>query len=127
MAWYFGDMTAAGAEPDKDGEISEGYGNGGGSKVYRLREGVERFMITDINNPGASAKAQSTVFIMLDSFSTYTQDFNHIPGGSNILYMDGHVEIQALSVGRSDAAQVRRHHRCYWRKCQLTQEVLLLL
>lgn len=27
-------------------------GNGGGTTVYRVREGVERFLITDINNPG---------------------------------------------------------------------------
>jgi hypothetical protein len=27
--------------------------------IYRLREGIERFFITDINNPAASAKAQS--------------------------------------------------------------------
>ncbi len=93
MAWYVsGDMTYDAVEPDTDGEVSPGFGNGGGTKVYRLREGVERFMITDINNPGASAQAQSTVFIMLDSFSSFTRDFNHLPGGSNVLYMDGHVE-----------------------------------
>ena len=28
--------------------------------VYRLREGVERFMITDINNPASASMAQST-------------------------------------------------------------------
>lgn len=92
-AWYINEeMTYDAVEPDSDGEVDAPFGNGGGNKIYRLREGVERFMITDINNPGASAKAQSTVFIMLDSFSSYTRDFNHLPGGSNVLYMDGHVE-----------------------------------
>ena len=38
-------------------------GNGGGNKIYRLREGIERFLVTDINNPGASAQAQSTVVV----------------------------------------------------------------
>jgi prepilin-type processing-associated H-X9-DG protein len=57
-----------------------------------LREGIERFMITDINNPGASAKAQSTLPIMADVFATDPSMFNHIPGGINVLYMDGHVE-----------------------------------
>jgi prepilin-type N-terminal cleavage/methylation domain-containing protein len=42
------------------------YGNGGGDTVYRLREGIERFLITDINNPAASAAAQSTIQIMCD-------------------------------------------------------------
>ena len=67
----------------------------------RLREGIERFLITDINNPAASAKAQSTVAVMWDAYaqnlgsSGYAAGiarFNHIPGGSNVLYMDGHVE-----------------------------------
>lgn len=69
--------------------------------VYRLREGIERFFITDINNPAASAKAQSEIPVMYDSSSknvsqsaswgTYSK-FNHVPGGANVLYMDGHVE-----------------------------------
>jgi len=72
-----------------------GYGNGGGNTVYRLREGIERFLITDINNPAASNNAQSSVWIMLDTFSAGGAAgdlFNHIPGGCNVLYMDGHVE-----------------------------------
>ena len=51
-------------------------------------------MITDINNPGASAMAQSTLWIMADQLggSAAMKYFNHIPGGCNVLYMDGHVE-----------------------------------
>ena len=60
--------------------------------AYRLREGIERFLITDINNPAASAKAQSELAIMWDSIAPHASHFNHIPGGVNSLYMDGHVE-----------------------------------
>lgn len=64
--------------------------------LYRLREGIERFFITDINNPGASAQAQSTLVVIWDIISTTAggdgNQFNHVPGGMNILYMDGHVE-----------------------------------
>ena len=63
--------------------------------VYRLREGIERFFITDINNPAASALAQSEVSVASDWLSSDVSDengFNHIPGGCNVLYMDGHVE-----------------------------------
>ncbi len=74
-------------------------GNAGGQTIARVREGAERFMITDINNPGASAMGQSTIPIMWDYIegARYTAPdrgarFNHIPGGANILYMDGHVE-----------------------------------
>ncbi|MCX8065560.1 MAG: DUF1559 domain-containing protein [Candidatus Hydrogenedentes bacterium] len=77
---------------DKDIEVTPGLGNGGSSTVYRLREGIERFLITDINNPSASAMAQSTVWIMFDHVGTDPSVYNHIPGGSNVLYMDGHVE-----------------------------------
>lgn len=76
----------------QDREVSDGNGNAGGSTVLHLKEGIERFLITDINNPAASAKAQSDIFIMWDRVGTNVTDFNHIPGGCNILYMDGHVE-----------------------------------
>lgn len=76
---------------DKDILVGEGFGNGGGKTVYRLREGIERFMITDINNPAASAQAQSEIWIMLDRVATDAGEFNHVPGGANVLYMDGHV------------------------------------
>ncbi len=62
--------------------------------LHRLREGVERFMITDINNPGASTLAQSELPIMWDKLGTDVEMFNHIPGGANVLYMDGHVSFE---------------------------------
>jgi prepilin-type N-terminal cleavage/methylation domain-containing protein/prepilin-type processing-associated H-X9-DG protein len=66
--------------------------------IYRTREGVERFFITDINNPAASTKAQSDIAVMYDMVQRPTSldgrftRFNHVPGGGNVLYMDGHVE-----------------------------------
>ncbi len=68
-----------------------GMGNGGTETVYRLREGIDRFLITDINNPAGSAAAQSDIVMMYDRLSTNTRMFNHPPGGANVLYMDGHV------------------------------------
>ena len=80
---------------------------GGDSIVFRLREGVERFTITDVNNPAGSAHGQSSIPVMLDTFADRMQKnlandirsqdsmvnrFNHLPGGCNVLYMDGHVE-----------------------------------
>ncbi len=69
------------------------------STYPRLREGVERFFITDINNPASGAEAQSSIAVMWDSWSMTTEaakrastmTFNHIPGGANVLFMDGHV------------------------------------
>ena len=48
--------------------------------VYRLREGIERFFITDINNPASSAVAQSELCVMFDQMSDLVSEFNHIPG-----------------------------------------------
>ncbi len=40
--------------------------------------------------------AQSTLWILLDTLTTAEgggeQLFNHVPGGCNVLFMDGHVE-----------------------------------
>ncbi len=62
--------------------------------VPRLRNGIERFLITDINNPGASAKAASMLAVMWDETAVYggASTYNHVPGGGNVLYMDGHSE-----------------------------------
>jgi len=70
-----------------DRDISEG-----STTAYRLREGIERFLITDINNPAAGAMAQSEIWVMADEITFRTENFNHIPGGGNVLFMDGHVK-----------------------------------
>jgi prepilin-type N-terminal cleavage/methylation domain-containing protein/prepilin-type processing-associated H-X9-DG protein len=92
-------------------EVSTGpIGTGGGDTHMRIREGIERFMITDINNPAGSAMAQSELPVMWDYVAgTFeagwsVQDyFNHLPGGSNVLYMDGHVEFQRYPGGKYPA------------------------
>ncbi len=94
-----------------------GYTNDDGSKLPtsypRLREGVERFLITDINNPASGSVGQSTIPVMWDAWSnglnwftgivnsadTGITRYNHVPGGSNILYMDGHVEFKRQGSG----------------------------
>ncbi len=79
---------------DKDVEMDDQYdgcGTGGGKTLYRIREGIERFLITDINNAAAGAKAQSSLPVMWDVSATKVEYFNHVPGGGNVLYMDGHV------------------------------------
>jgi prepilin-type processing-associated H-X9-DG protein len=69
-------------------------------RLYALRLGVERFTIADINAPAAGARSAATLPVLWDSFGTneFTDSgsavnvFNHVPGGCNVLYMDGHVE-----------------------------------
>ena len=61
----------------------EDYLDEDGHSFMRLREGIERFFITDINNPAASATAQSDLPV-----AVYRADH---PGRLRVLYMDGHV------------------------------------
>lgn len=91
---------------DDDATVTTGIGNSGGSTVYRFREGVERFLVTDINNPASSARAQSEIFLMMDIVSTTAAGFNHVPGGSNVLYMDGHVQFQRYGADAPTNARV---------------------
>lgn len=65
---------------------------GGVDNFPRLREGIERFFITDINNPAASALAQSQIAIMWDMVGEDPAAYNHLPAGANVLYLDGHVQ-----------------------------------
>jgi prepilin-type N-terminal cleavage/methylation domain-containing protein/prepilin-type processing-associated H-X9-DG protein len=99
MAQLWGDC-AAWSGGTNDGRFFEEDLTSGNLTMLRLREGIERFFITDINNPAASSRAQSEVFVMWDHLTSYMQgggdsgrvNFNHVPGGCNVLYMDGHVE-----------------------------------
>jgi prepilin-type N-terminal cleavage/methylation domain-containing protein/prepilin-type processing-associated H-X9-DG protein len=79
------------ADPDNPGVLDSDVSSGNAT-FYRLREGIERFFISDINNAAASNVAQSEMWIMADSFGMDVQQYNHVPGGGNVLYMDGHVE-----------------------------------
>jgi len=87
--------TAEGVVASMATPAGQHLGNAGDATIYRLKEGVERFMITDINNPAGSSIAQSTLPVMWDNvasdMSSGTQ-FNHVPGGANVLYMDGHAQ-----------------------------------
>ncbi|GMU91764.1 MAG: hypothetical protein AMXMBFR4_08220 [Candidatus Hydrogenedentota bacterium] len=87
------------------------YGGGVDVRLEHLREGISRFLITDITNPASAAKAESEVPVYWDTSrgadyndpnpppnaflpdpGMYRAEMNHIPGGANCLFMDGHVE-----------------------------------
>jgi prepilin-type N-terminal cleavage/methylation domain-containing protein/prepilin-type processing-associated H-X9-DG protein len=72
-----------------------GSGNAGGSAINRLSSGVDRFLISDINQilTGKESGA-ATVPILWDQISTWIQEFSHVPAGANVLFLDGHVEFK---------------------------------
>jgi prepilin-type N-terminal cleavage/methylation domain-containing protein/prepilin-type processing-associated H-X9-DG protein len=65
--------------------------------IYYLRDGINRFTVTDINNPAASVMADSEVAVWWDTVRTdygrpMYREINHSPLAANVLFMDGHVE-----------------------------------
>jgi len=87
------DQAVAGPlENEYDRDLKFDNANSEEVTLYRLREGIERFFITDINNPAASSQAQSEIPVMFDMASSTAGEFNHVPGGGNVLFMDGHVD-----------------------------------
>jgi prepilin-type N-terminal cleavage/methylation domain-containing protein/prepilin-type processing-associated H-X9-DG protein len=89
-------VSTDGRASDEDFVVSPQFAGtqsaGDGNTIYRLREGIERFIVTDVNNPAASARAASDVPLMWDHASTNVKDFSHVPGGGNVVYLDGHAK-----------------------------------
>jgi prepilin-type N-terminal cleavage/methylation domain-containing protein/prepilin-type processing-associated H-X9-DG protein len=99
-----GDIEAARAYADLDWifYFHGDYGNiGSQGFAYRLREGIERVFITDINNPGATSQAQSDVVLMYDHAAPIPEYLSHVPGGVNVLFLDGHVKFERWAPGGS--------------------------
>ena len=90
MGRFAGALNAHAGQPG--GDHYDDDLNFSGGRLYRIRDGVERFFIENINRPAADAVGQSDVAIMYDLASSTAGEFNHVPGGSNVLYMDGHVK-----------------------------------
>ena len=88
------------AERNADIVVDDRSSSHPGETIYRFREGIARFFITDINNPAASALSDARIPVCYDTVNfqptshhaAVVASFNHVPGGGNILYMDGHVE-----------------------------------
>ncbi|MCC6698435.1 MAG: hypothetical protein IT365_22625 [Candidatus Hydrogenedentes bacterium] len=88
-------VASNGAASDENFTVSNTYAGtqaGGGDTLHRLKYGVERFLITDINSPAGSSMGASRIPLMWDHATTKVIDFSHVPGGGNVLYLDGHVE-----------------------------------
>jgi prepilin-type processing-associated H-X9-DG protein len=67
--------------PDQDIDIK-------GKTTLRMRAGIERLLINEINNPGIYYLMRSRIPVAFDN----PGNTSHIPSGINVLYMDGHIE-----------------------------------
>ena len=76
-----------------------GMGISGGDFLYRLNQGVDRFLIEDINTVFTGEETGASVIpIMWDQISTDITEFSHVPAGQNCLFLDGHVEFHRYDV-----------------------------
>jgi prepilin-type processing-associated H-X9-DG protein len=81
----YADEIAAAGDFSGDLPTASSYG----PEILRLKEGVERFLVTDINDPQQFIDARERIPVMFD------WPDNHQAGwGGNVLYLDGHVEFQ---------------------------------
>jgi prepilin-type N-terminal cleavage/methylation domain-containing protein/prepilin-type processing-associated H-X9-DG protein len=79
-----------------------GMGNAGGDMINRLSQGVDRFLVTDINTIFTGDETGASIIpIMWDQISTNITEFSHVPAGQNALYLDGHVEFHRYDVNSS--------------------------
>ena len=62
-------------------------GKGLSDRLHPLREGIERFFITDINNPAGVTSAQSDIPVLFES-----KPANGHSAERMVLFMDGHVD-----------------------------------
>ncbi len=75
-------------------EIPGGHGPGNRNTFFRIRDGINRMFIEDINRPGMTAVPETRIPLLFDTMALYGRYLpNHVvPPGGNVLYMDGHVE-----------------------------------
>ncbi len=100
------DPNSSGSLLDADIDLAELYGPShdsyslagcetGGKKqtvLWRVALGVERKLSDpSANSPEGKSIAQSDIPLLFDTVFDLPRAFAHIPGGSNVLYMDGHV------------------------------------
>lgn len=60
-------------------------GNGTTDTIFRLREGMQQLAMS------GGSLSESEIWVMFDHVGQ-SDTFNHSPGGSNVLYKDGHVD-----------------------------------
>jgi peroxiredoxin len=66
------------AQRDTDLPLDPSRSPVGSSMIYRLREGIERFLITDLNDPAGSGRTQGEIPVM------WERPGNHEPSGGNV-------------------------------------------
>ena len=81
--------VAAGAVPTGNLTVEPGTGMTGGDTIRRLREGIQRFYITDINDMSSADKAGEGIPVVIE------RPGHHSAPGGYVVFIDGHTEFVA--------------------------------
>ena len=77
---------------DRDWTFTLDY-EGNEANLYRLYEGIDNLLIHSSYFRSATVRSDSGIAVMWDAIELdRPRSFNHLPGGVNVLFMDGHVE-----------------------------------
>ena len=88
FAAVYRERMAAGLGMEVDLTVPAGGGANGGTVLYRLQEGVEKAYAAEAGSPADLAGIANTIPLLIEPPD------NHKPTGSNILFLDGHVEFR---------------------------------
>lgn len=84
--------------PEESREEYSRFTTGQSGTLYRLREGIGKMLVSDSTDTAQVELAESQIPVMWDALRGSGSQaggvllFNHMPGGSNVVFLDGHVE-----------------------------------
>ena len=88
---------------DKDISVPEGKGNAKSATLNRLSADADRFLDPDKETLISGTPTEASVIpIMWDQISTQISEFNHVPAGQNVLYLDGHVDFHRYDLTNTE-------------------------
>ena len=79
-----------------------GSGNAGGDILFTLEMGIDRYLISDVNVVMGGDKEGGKIPVMWDQISTDISEFNHLPAGNNVVYLDGHISFTRYDRGSTE-------------------------
>jgi prepilin-type processing-associated H-X9-DG protein len=84
-------------KPKPSGRTHRLLGNGESLMLFRLRQGVDRFLLGPTSNPVGIEEIEAAIPVMMDATTLAPGTSSHGAEGSNVLFMDGHVEFIRLN------------------------------
>ena len=79
-----------------------GSGNVGGDILFALEVGIDRYLISDVNAIVGGIEKSGKIPVLWDQISTDVSEFNHLPAGNNVAYLDGPISFTRYDRGSTE-------------------------